>query len=406
MPGLEDRFAPPPRFADASDQLHALVAQQVGAEDFGPDDYLEGLRVLLLSMDFDPLFSERGRRIAWGELVSALSGRAQAYKAMKQVPRVAQRPVDRPVVITGIPRTGTTALHKLMAVDPQFQGLQGWLIAHPEPRPPRESWATNPHFLNAVERLNARFASKPDLKAAHDMAADEVDECVGVLRQGFVSNLWTCAWTASSYDLWWRTQSERECYRHLRRVLQLIGSSEPDKRWLLKNPGHIDNLDRLFETFPDAMVINTHRDPASAVPSLCQILVKNHALLEEGRREAWPPLLGIRETEKWANAVHKAERVKRTRESQVIDIVHADFHARPMETIERIYGFLGLELRPDICAAMERRIVAAPERQHGPHRYAAEDFGMSAEGIRARFGDYIDRFDLRPRRADAARAAR
>ncbi len=394
MPGLEDRFEPPASFADASDQLHELVAKLLNTDDFGEPDYLEGLKVLLLSLDYDPQYSERGRRVLWGECISALSARAQAVKSMKENPGYEQVNIEKPVVITGIPRTGTTALHRLMAVDQQFQGLQAWLIAAPQPRPASETWPSHPAFLNAVERMEARMQAKPDMKKIHMMAAEEVDECVGILRQGFVSNVWGCAWSSATYDAWWQTQSELPSYQYYKKVVQLIGSNEPDKRWLLKNPGHIDKLEMLFAVFPDALVINTHRDPGKAVPSLCSLLIKNHAVIESGRDALRARILGIRETEKWANAVRKAEAVRRARPQQILDIVHADFHADPIATLKRIYDFIELELSPETLSAMESRIEAKPELSHGAHHYAAKDFGMSAGWVRGRFGSYIEQFDL------------
>ena len=157
MLGVEDRFPAPERFAGTSDQLHELVAAQIGSEDFGSDDYRLGLRVLLESMDYDPRFTPRGRDIAWGALVSTLSSRGVAVREMTALPRLADMPIRRPVVITGLHRTGTTALHKLMSVDPRFQGLQSWLIGAPMPRPPRETWAQQPALI-------------------HDLAADQVQD--------------------------------------------------------------------------------------------------------------------------------------------------------------------------------------------------------------------------------------
>ena len=161
MAGMEERFAPPERFADASDHLHDLVAQQLGTRDFGPDDYLPGLKVLLMSMDYDPHFSERGRRIAWGHLFSGLFGRAHAIKSMAENPGFDRHAITRPIVITGIPRTGTTALHKLLAADPRFQGLQTWLVGAPMPRPPRETWESHPLFQRTVEQLKQRYDAAP-----------------------------------------------------------------------------------------------------------------------------------------------------------------------------------------------------------------------------------------------------
>jgi len=402
---MEDRFAPPEKFATALDELHELVAREAGSADFGPRDYLAGLRVLLQSMDFDPIFSHRGRRIAWGEVIAALTGRARAARAMAENRGFDRLDLEKPVVITGIPRTGTTALHKLMAVDPQFQGLQGWLSGAPMPRPPRETWESHPLFQQAVERLNRRFAAVPTQRAAHDMAAEEVDECCFVLRQSFVSNLWTVVWPAASYDAWWQTQSELPAYRYLRQVLKLIGCNEPRKQWLLKNPGHIANLDLLFEVFPDARVIQTHRDPAKAVPSLCAVLMKNHPLMEDGRAQLRARLMGSRETDKWAKAVRDAEAVRGAHRDQVIDVAHGEFHRAPMAVIRRIYAFLGLALSPEIETAMLERVAAAPEMRHGTHRYEAADFGLAEEEIRERFGAYIDRHGLRPAGAQLASAS-
>jgi hypothetical protein len=394
MAGMEERFAPPEYFAGAVDQLHELVAQQVGTHDFGTDDYLAGLKVLLMSMDYDPRFNERGRRIAWGELINALSGRARAAKSIAENAGCDRRPISRPIVITGVPRTGTTALHKLLAVDPQFQGLQTWLVGNPMPRPPRATWSRNPLFQKAVEQLRRRYEAHPDSRAAHLMVADEVDECCLVLRQGFVSNLWTCGWSAATYDAWWQCQSERPSYRYLSRVLQLIGSSEPQKRWLLKNPGHIAQLDSLFAVFPDALVVQTHRDPAKAVPSLCALLMHLHPLMEEGRYQQRAHNMLARETAKWAAAVLDAETARKAHPGRILDVIHRDFHHDPMQVIQRIYAFAGLELSPEIRSQMVQRVAAKPELSHGVHRYSAAEFGMTQEQIRERFGDYIARYDL------------
>lgn len=394
MPGLEDRFEPPAQFANASDQLHELVAELQQTDNFGPDDYLQGLNMVLLSMDYDPHYSERGRRILWGECISALGARAQAYTAMQANPGFDQTTITKPVVITGIPRTGTTALHKLLAIDPQFQGLQGWLISAPQPRPPADTWPTLPAFQNALERMQARMQAKPEMKKIHQMAAEEVDECVGVLRQGFISNVWCCAWSGASYDAWWQTQSEASCYQHYKRVLQLIGSREPNKRWLLKNPGHIDNLELLFAIFPDAQVIHTHRDPAKAIPSLCSLLFKNHAIIETGRETLRAHILGLREMEKWAKAVETAEPVRQQYQQQIHDVLHSDFHTDPLGTVRQIYRFLDLPLTTDVMTAMQQRISDKPELKHGTHHYSAEDFGLSASAIRERFSDYLQQHHL------------
>ena len=387
-------YDPPETFRHSTDRLHELVTAETGSDDFGPDDYLPGLTVLLQSMDYDPRFHEQGRRVAWGMIVGVLKGRAQAIRSMKDNPAYADHAVTSPVVITGVPRTGTTALHRLLAVDERFQGLQTWLLDSPMPRPPIASWGDYPEFRRTAANLEAQYAAAPDHKAVHFRAAEEVHECCMLLRQSFVSNLWACGPSAPTYDAWWQNQSEEAAYRHYFKCVQLIGMNDPDKRWLLKNPGHIDHLDLLLAVYPDAKVIQTHRDPAKAVPSLVSLLMQMHPLYEEGRADQRGPIMLRREVAKWARAVGRCDAVREAHPGKVLDVVHADFHNEPMAVVERIYAFIGMDIPDHTRAALARRIEEKPELQHGVHRYSIADFGMTAQEAREPFGEYVERFDL------------
>lgn len=387
-------YDPPVAFRHALDQLHDIVAKEIGADDFGAPDYLPGLRVMLQSMDYDPHFTEAGRRAAWGQVIGVLRGRGQAIRSMKATPGFDRHPILGPVVITGVPRTGTTALHRLMAVDRRFQGLQTWLLDSPMPRPPIGQWADYPEYQKSLAVIEARYAAAPQKRAAHHIAAEEVHECCMVLRQSFVSNLWGCGWTAPTYDAWWQCQSEEAAYRHFYRCVQLIGSNEPETRWLLKNPGHIENLDLLFAIFPDAKVIQTHRDPAKAIPSLVSLLMHLHPIFEEGRADQRAENMLAREVAKWSSAVRKCDRVRADHPGQVLDVVHADFHKDPMGVLDRIYDFIGMEIGDEVRTGFAQRIEEKPELARGAHRYDIADYGMTEAEARAPFGDYIERYDL------------
>ena len=392
---MDATYDPPENFRTASDHLHEIVAKDLGTTDFGPDDYLPGLKVMLQSMDYDPHFTAAGRRLAWGQVIGVLRGRAHAIKSMKDNPGFDARPILDPVVITGVPRTGTTALHRLMAVDERFQGLQTWLIDSPMPRPPIEQWANYPEFRKSVANLDAHYAASPESRAAHHRAAAEVHECCMILWHSFNSNIWACgSWSSATYDAWRQSQSEEAAYNYYYRCVQLIGSNEPKKRWLLKNPGHIEQLDLLFAFYPDAKVIQTHRDPAKAIPSLCSLLMNLHPIYEEGRVDQRAHNMLTRESGKWARAVHLAAEVRERHPGRVIDVVHGDFHRDPMGELKRIYGFIGMEIGEPLKAKFDQRIAEKPELQHGVHRYDIGTFGMSAERVREQFGDYIQRYDL------------
>jgi hypothetical protein len=396
---MDFSYDPPENFRTSLGRLHELVASEVGSDDFGPDDYLPGLKAMLRSMDYDPHFSEQGKRGAWGQVIGVLRSRAHAIKAMKANPGFDANPVLDPVIITGVPRTGTTALHRLMAVDPRFQGLQTWLIDNPMPRPPVESWPDYPEFRRTVAQLETHYANA-DTRAAHLRAAEEVHECCMILWHSFNCNIWACGgWSSATYDAWRQSQTEDAAYAYYYKCVQLIGSNEPDKRWLLKNPGHIEQLDLLFATFPKARVIQTHRDPARAVPSLVSLLMNLHPIYEEGRTEQRAHNMLAREAGKWAKAVREADAVRAKHPGQVLDVVHADFHRDPMAVLERIYAFIGMDIDEPLRARFAQRIAEKPELQHGVHRYDLADYGMTAEEIREQYGDYIDRYDLVEKKA-------
>lgn len=390
---------PPALFGSAYDALHEAVTQQIGLTDFGPADYQDGLRVLLMSLDHDARLSETGRASSWNDLCWALAGRAIAYDAMSRHPEHLTEDVRKPVIIVGVPRTGTTALHKLLAVDPQFHGPEKWLLGAPIPRPPRKEWASNPWFRREQADLDDRFGAADGAagssrisRAAHNMIAEEVDECIWIQRQSFVSNFWATSFPVASYDAWWQAQDECGSYAHLKRCIRLIGMNDHDKRWLLKNPSHILHLGEMFATFPDAMVIQTHRDPAKAIPSLCRMSQHAHAALEVGDAEKRAHLIGAREVAKWAKGMRDASAVRQSRSSQIFDVQHADFHRNPMQAVRDIYTFIGASLRPEVEAAMVSRIELAPERGHGSHDYDVAEFGLSESGIRKAFGEYSDQF--------------
>lgn len=391
---MPDVPAPPERFRDAADQLHEIVARDLGSDDFGPADYHAGLDMLLHSMDYDPCFTPGGRERAWAQVIGVLRSRAAAYRSMGEHPGYAETAIVSPVVITGMPRTGTTALHRLMALDQRFQGLQTWLLDAPQPRPARETWDRFPEFRRTADRLARRHADAPVKQAAHAMAAEHVDECCLLLWQGFVSNLWTAGWSAASYDAWWQTQSEAPAYAHFRRCVQLIGSGEPDRRWLLKNPGHIANLDLLLAAFPDARVIHMHRDPGKAIPSLVSLLMGSHAVMETGRGDQRGQIMIRRETAKWSAAVVRAEQVRARHPEQVLDVIQRDLHRDPIAVIGRIYRFIGMELPETVAHAMRRMSEGDRGPSHAEHRYDIADYGMTEQAVREAFGDYAARYGL------------
>jgi hypothetical protein len=385
----------PARFKGAEDALHATASAATGLSDFGnAAEYLPGLSQLLAAIDEDgPRFAPGGREFVWNAIVGALVSRLMLTRGLAAYADVSPQTTLRPLVITGVPRTGTTALHKLLSVDPQFQGLEKWLTVFPQPRPPRETWSGNPQFQATAAGLEAFFEAAPEMRAAHNIVADEVDECLEILKQGFCSNLWGSSFRVPQYDRWWREQSEQASYRYLSKAIGLIGARDTDKTWLLKNPGHIMQLPALFEVFPDACVVQTHRDPAQALPSLASVLTMARRISEGERVDMHE--IGQREMENWARATEVAiEARAKMPQNRFIDIRQRDFHADPLGTVRKIYSHFGFALSAETERAMRQRIEASPERAHGAHSYSLEEFGLAPQAVRERFSRYITTYGL------------
>ncbi len=381
----------PQRFSGCEDALHDAASGATGLNDFGPEhEYRSGLRHLLEALDQGPRFATGGREFVFGNLVGVLVARLTLQRGLRERPEVLSRPIRRPLIITGLPRTGTTALHKLLSVDPQFQGLERWLAAFPMPRPPRSTWASNPSYQATVAGIEAFFAAAPDMRAAHNMVADDVDECLEALKQNFCSNNYGSTFRVPGYDAWWLQQDEISSYQRFAKCLQLVGANEPDKPWLLKNPGHIWKLDVLLDLFPDACIVQTHRDPVQALPSLCSVLAMARRLTEG--ENVVPRELGERELRVWHAALMHARAVRASRPGNFMDVRHQEFHENPLSVVRRIYEQFGYALNADVERLMAQRIRSNPEGRHGAHVYTLAEFGLEAGDIRERFGEYMRKY--------------
>lgn len=373
------------------DQLLEQAAASCGLNDFG-HGFEPGLNALVEAIRADvPIHAGNVQQMS-AQILSLLISRAYSEAGWKARPDCLKTNIHAPLVVTGIPRTGTTALHKLLSMDPQFQGLEQWLIGTPMPRPPRETWDTIPQFSAAVSGQNAFLDAVPALRVAHEVNADEVDECLNLLAQSFVSHYPSTGLGLPQYDHWWQTQDETPSYRRYADNLRLIGANAPAQRWLLKNPGHITHLDALLAVFPDACIIQTHRDPAKCIPSVCALIWPARNFFQA--RETDPTLIGPRELTLWAWSAERAEAVRQAHPARFFDVRFADFRQDPMAVVHAIYARFGLVLSAKAEARMRHWIAGNPQHKHGRHEYQAERFGLSDAAIHERFAAYIERHQL------------
>ena len=368
------------------EDLHESATKMTGLCDFGADDYIDGLAVLLESYARDADLTSLGRKVSRAGLRGALAARLITEAAWAGYPQHADVEIKRPIFVTGLPRSGTTALHRLLTADPDHQGLELWLTEVPQPRPPREAWADNPVFRHIQAAYERHHVEHPEFMGVHYIAADQVEECWQLLRQTLRSVSYECLAHLPTYSAWLQDQDWTGPYRRHRRNLQLIGLNDTSRRWVLKNPSHLFALDALLEVYPDALVIQTHRNPRSVIASMCSLAA--HAT--DGWSETFRGgVIGRDQLELWARGLEEFAAVRaRHDQAQFLDIEYADFTADPAGTVEMVYSHFGLPYTAAAEDAIRAMQVQATGVEARPaHRYALEDFGLSADQVDQRFAD-------------------
>lgn len=382
----------PPSLVGSEESLHERARRAVGFDDFGAPWYREGLRVLLDAYDRESRLSPFGRMMVDQQLVGILKNRLVAQKAWRENPAILAQGIHRPIFILGLPRTGTTALHHLLGQDPGIQVLEYWLAASPIPRPPRSEWERDPRFKQAVRDLKTMYFLDPSLRAMHLMTADGPEECRHLLQQAFTDDTFDCNATIPSYSAWYAQHDMREAYERHRDLLKLIGSPTPERRWVLKYPAHMRKLRTIFQVYPDACIVQTHRDPARVVPSLCSVVAGWRAIYED---DPDPRAVAEWQIELWAAGMEHALEVRRERDaSQFFDLHFREVVADPVGAIERLYKHFGVEMTDEAAQAMRRWHADNPQGKHGEHRYTAADFGLTERAITDRYAAYIEYFNV------------
>jgi hypothetical protein len=371
------------------EDLHASATRLTGLTDFGADDYTDGLAVLLDSYHADAGLTPLGRRVKRAFLRGALAARLMSEAGWAARPDCLELPVPRPVFVTGLPRSGTTALHRLLTADPAHQGLELWLAEMPQPRPPRDSWPANPLFARIQAAYERHHVEHPEFMGVHYIAADQVEECWQLLRQSLRSISYESLAHVPGYSAWLQRQDWTGAYRRHRRNLQLIGLPDAGRRWVLKNPSHLFALDALLEAYPDALIVQTHREPTTAIASVCSLAA--HAT--DGWSDTFTgKLIGADQLELWARGVEAFAAARAGRDqAQFYDVGYDDFVADPVGTVAGVYRHFGLPLTAAAADAMGGLQAGSAASSGRPaHRYSLADFGLTAEQVRERFASVPD----------------
>lgn len=384
-----------------SDALHEAARRETGLDDFGPAHYREGLTRLLESLETEAALSPLGRSVARANIHTALVNRLQITDWLARHPEIAQQPVERPVVIVGMGRTGTTILHDLLALDPTNRVPLSWESEHPCPPPERASYESDPRIEALQRDLDRVDQLIPDFKKMHPMGALLAQECIRLTANDFASLIFAASFRVPSYNRWMTEEADLSpVYAAHRRSLQLLQWRCPGERWVLKSPGHLWALDALVKEFPDARLIQPHRDPLKVISSMTSLETTLRALTSD---DIVPTEIGREWAELMAggwDASVDARRQGLVPPGQVLDLHFREFITRPIETVRRVYDFLDLELSDETAARMQAHLDANPSDKHGKHSHRFSDTGLRAEEWRERCRGYCEYFDVIEESAD------
>ena len=367
------------------EDIAAAAMRTTGLDDFGGTAHEEGLRVLVEDLGSPEAgLTPRGNYFQRSEVKSALVGRLLTQAAFTARPEHAQVPIERPIFVMGLPRTGTTALHRLLYADPNAQGLEMWLTQFPQPRPPRETWDDEPIFAMMQQGFAAHHAENPEYMGIHYMDATSVEECWRLLRQTGKSNSYESLANLPRYTRWLQGQDWTDAYERHRANLQLIGLNDPEKRWVLKNPSHMTALDALMTVYPDALIVYTHRDPVVCIASSCSLSAET----TEGHSDTYRGgVIGHTQLDLWARSFHAFHDARpRYDRAQFVDVSFEDFRADQVGTVRAIYDAFGLDWTPEVEGAVREADAELRAGGKAPaHRYALKDYGLTESRVREAF---------------------
>jgi hypothetical protein len=352
------------------------------------------LRWLIESLEEEAALTWLGRNIARRELVRLLRNRLELVRDRAVHPEIARETVRRPLFVIGLPRTGSTILHDILAQDPDNRVPLTWECMYPSPPPRRECYETDPRIATCDAEFPGVDRLIPGFKAMHPMGARLAQECVVLMQYSFCSPIFHNEYRVPGYQDRVDRCDWRPVYEHHRRQLQHLQWRCRGERWVLKSGAHMWGLEHLLPTYPDACIVQTHRDPIKVVTSFASLATLVRSM---GSEAVDPTEVAADWTPRLAAALHHAIDVRDAPGfpgERVFDVHFEDLLASPMGAVERIYAHFDLTLTGAAADRMRAFVGENPQGKHGWHRYAPAQYGIDVAAERQRFRRYTERFGI------------
>jgi hypothetical protein len=294
--------------------------------------------------------------------------------------------VPAPLIVAGTPRSGTTMLHRLLALEATGRPLLFWESMCPAPPPTPETHGRDPRAEEARRMVRVMDRLAPDLIAGHELQADGPEECNNLFNPTFQHPIFSFTYRVPAYMEWLRDRDMTGPYRYYRRLLQLLSWKMPTGRWVLKAPAHTFYLDKLLEVFPDACIVLLHRDPRQVVPSVCRLSVAFRRISTDFID---PEAIGPAFNDSLAWALEQALGVLAERgTARILTVGYKELLAAPLTTVHRIHDHFGIARDPALDERVRAWLAANPQHKHGVHRYGLDQFGLDEEAVDSRWAFY------------------
>jgi len=380
-----------PRFAPEA--LLREAVEKTGLSDFGEPSFREGLDAFCRALENEAQLSEFGRGLLHQKVIELLTNRLGIEEWYRRHPEIEDESIGAPLVIVGLPRTGTTLLQRLLSQDPQFYSMPWWESRYPVPFPGEDLKAPTQRIEQARAEVKVMVEAMPKLMTIHPMDADQADEEVMLMEHSFIAAMNTYA-CIPSYMAWLSQTDERPAYAYLKRMLKFLQWQKRQRgitaqRWVLKAPHHLLRMHILLEIFPGARVVQTHRDPVDTIPSIASFL---DTLWRIYSNDVDPTAAGREWSELMARAFRHTMKVREQQPQAFFDVRFLDTVKRPLEVARDIYAWAGFTLAPETQAAMQRWLDDNGRANRAAHEYDSEAFGLDPEQLKKDFAEYRARY--------------
>jgi hypothetical protein len=382
-------------FSLAEESLLAAACKEARLTDFGPDTFRTGLRVLLESLERDARLNAFGRYYAQRQVHELLVTRLRLVDWRRRNSEVEKQEIVRPLFVLGLPRTGTTLLYSLLALDPAHRSPLSWEIDDPCPPAEAATYETDPRIEKSEWRFEQLRRLARGIQAIHPVGAALPQECIVITASEFTSIRFEMCFDVPTYQDWLLEVDLTGCYSWHKRFLQHMQSRYAKQRWVLKSPGHLGALDALLAAYPDALIVQTHRDPRRVVASVSSL---EWTLRQIASDALDPRALGQQQLRAWSKTLARGKHARErhaARAAQFLDLHFHEIASDAIGCVRRIYAHFGLALSPEFEQRMRDYVAEHPREEHGAHRYTLEGFGLTPREVDAAFADYVTRFAVR-----------